>query len=130
MMDLGFELYGLLVVGAAMITWQFARARRLDALQARAIRLFALVIGSWLYRMAYGFWFLVTDGEGHTRDFSGPFDAIMAFFFYAPNLIVAELFVRARRPSPNGLLSFATVTGLVGAILFICLATWVFITNF
>ena len=36
-------------------------------------------------------------GVGHTKIFDGPFDVAMAFFFYVPNLAVAELFIRARQ---------------------------------
>jgi hypothetical protein len=40
---------------------------------------------------------MVANGVGHTPAFDGPFDAVMAFFFYVPNLIVAEAFIRNRQ---------------------------------
>ena len=129
-MDFGFGLYGLLVVAAAGLTWRRARARRWDAHRAWAIRLFALVIGSWLYRMEYGFWFLTAGRIGHTGDFTGWFDAVMAFGFYLPNLVVAELFIRARRWPANSVLASAAVTGLAAASLFVVVATWVFTTDY
>jgi hypothetical protein len=118
-MDLGFSLYGVLTVLAAAQTWRHAWARRLDAHRAWALRLFALAIGSWLFRMEYGFWKVLADGAGHTRDFRGPFDVVMAFFFFIPNLLVVEAFLRAqRRAAPAGLKLLAAgvlaaATGLV-----------------
>jgi len=52
-------------------------------------RLFTLAIGSWLYRMDYGLWQLIANGANHTRSFDGPFDIIVVFMFYIPNLLVA-----------------------------------------
>lgn len=95
-MSVGFALYGILTIVAALKTYQHAVAGRITQHQAWAWRLYALAIGSWLYRIDYGFWKLFTDGLGHTHSFSGPFDKVMAFFFYLPNLVVVEVFVRAR----------------------------------
>jgi hypothetical protein len=64
---------GLMVL-AALETVRHARQRCFDEHRAWAIRLFALTIGSWLYRMDYGFWWLITHGAGHTRSFDGAFD--------------------------------------------------------
>lgn len=47
--------------------------------------------------MDYGFWFLFTDELGHAKDFHGPFDYFMDFFFYLPNLLVAEVFIRRKQ---------------------------------
>jgi hypothetical protein len=58
-MDVGFGLYGALMVLAAVQTYRYARARSLEHHRAWALRLFALAIGSWLYRMDYGFWLLL-----------------------------------------------------------------------
>lgn len=96
-MNLGFGLYGGLMLLAAFLTWRHALAGRMDLHRAWALRLYALAIGSWLYRMDYGFWLLLANGWGHRQDFSGPFDHFMAFFFYLPNLLVAELFIRRER---------------------------------
>jgi uncharacterized membrane protein len=125
-MDLGFGLYGVLTVLAAVQTFRYARARDLERHRAWAIRLFALAIGSWLYRMEYGFWMLLTGGLGHAEGFSGPFDQVMAFFFYVPNLLVAEVFIRSRgtlgspalRLGAAGAMSLATVFLLVGTYYF------------
>jgi len=129
-MNLGFGLYGALMVIAAGLTYVHARARRLEVHRAWAIRLFALAIGSWLYRMEYGFWFLVAGKLGHTSQFSGWFDIIMAFFFYLPNLAVAEFFIRARRTAPGTPIRVAAALLLLAAAAFVLLATWVFAKNY
>jgi uncharacterized membrane protein len=124
-MDLGFGLYGALMVLAAAQTYRYARARSLQLHRAWALRLFALAIGSWLYRMDYGFWLLLGGGRGHTHDFHGPFDQVMAFFFYLPNLLVVEAFIRAQyAASPKIKL---TASGLfAGATGFLLLGTYYF----
>lgn len=125
-MNIGFGLYGLLVVLASVETFRHARARRLAVHRAWAIRLFALVTGSWLYRMDYGFWFMMMGKLGHAQDFSGPFDAIMAFFFYLPNLAVAECFIRARRLSAPGVVRVGAAAMLLVATGFVGLGTFYF----
>jgi len=95
-MDIGFGLYGLLMIFCALQVYRYARQLKFDKHHAWAIRLFALAIGSWLYRMEYGFWFLMTNKLWHTQTFHGPFDFVMAFFFYLPNLLVAEAYLRGR----------------------------------
>jgi hypothetical protein len=118
-MSAGFSLYGILTVLCAVQTFRHARARRLALHRAWALRLFALAIGSWLYRMDYGFWLLLTNGAGHTESFSGPFDRFMAFFFYLPNLLMVEILLRgqgrAARPGARLAASAAylAATGLV-----------------
>ncbi len=96
-MTIGFFLYGALVVLSAVQTLRHALARDFETHRAWAIRLFALAIGSWLYRMDYGLMFAVFGRAGHTDDFSGWFDHVMDFWFYVPNLIVAELAIRGQR---------------------------------
>ena len=106
-MDLAFTGYGILTGLAAVQTVRYARAGRLDRHRAWGIRLFALAIGSWLYRMDYGFWFLVSGGAGHTDLFRGPFDYFMDYWFYLPNLLVAEVFIGRR--------NFFATAGQVGS---------------
>lgn len=95
-MNIGFGLYGILMLVSAIQTYRYARAGNLETHSAWALRLYALAIGSWLYRMDYGFWFLLADKAGHNNTFTGMFDYVMAFFFYIPNLIVAEIFIRSQ----------------------------------
>jgi len=120
-MDIGFALYGALMALAAVQTIRYARARQLDEHRAWAIRLFALVIGSWLYRIEYAIWFMSTEGLGHTRSFDGFFDQIMAFAFYLPNLAIAELYIRS--PGATGsrplAIGAAVVFGVTGVIVLV-----------
>lgn len=133
-MTIGFSLYGVLMLVAAFETARHARGRRLpgglDRHRAWAIRLFALAIGSWLYRIEYGFWFLVAGGIGHTAEFGGWFDAVMDFFFYLPNLAVAELFIRARRRRRHPGAQLGVAAALAAATAFVALATWNFTVSF
>jgi Predicted membrane protein (DUF2306) len=127
-MSVGFSLYGALMVVAAVETVRHARARRFDEHRAWAIRLFALAIGSWLYRMDYGFWQMLAHGAGHTRTFDGPFDVVMDFFFYIPNLIVAETFIRARQLCIRPTAKRGAALLLSGATVFLAVGTYYFTT--
>jgi hypothetical protein len=125
-MNIGFGLYGALMVLAAVEAVRHARARRFVEHRAWAIRLFALAIGSWLYRMDYGIWRMLADGAGHTRAFDGPFDVVMAFFFYVPNLIVAEAFIRARQFRAGAATRLTAALLLSGATVFLAVGTYYF----
>jgi hypothetical protein len=92
-MDLGFSLYGIFMFTAAIQTVRYARQKQFEQHRAWALRLFALALGSWLYRIDYGFWMLLADGYAHTETFKGSFDQVMSFFFFIPNLIVAEIVI-------------------------------------
>lgn len=122
LMDVGFGLYGGLMVLCAAMAYRHARARRIDHHRAWAIRLFALTIGSWLYRMEYGLWFLLFGSLGRAANFSGWFDAVMVFFFYLPNLVVAEIAIRTGagpRGAPANLTAIAVLllaTALIAAM--------------
>jgi hypothetical protein len=70
-MNVGFALYGALTVLAALMTAIYGWRRQFAAHRAWAVRLFALVIGSWLFRMDYGFWETLTHRLGHTANFDG-----------------------------------------------------------
>lgn len=125
-MDIGFGLYGILMFVAAVQTVRYAMARQLLDHQAWAWRLYALAIGSWLYRMDYGLWLILTDWIGHTDEFDGWFDHIMAFFFYIPNLLIVELMIRARsQASSKRLRTTASVTMICASVLMV-VATWGF----
>lgn len=110
MMTVAFAAYGALMVVAAVETVRHAMARGIDTHRAWAIRLFALAIGSWLYRIGYGLFFAIGGAEnpGHTETFSGWFDYVMDWAFFVPPLIIAEMFIRAQRTK-------ATTAGRMGA---------------
>ncbi|AEI92335.1 DUF2306 domain-containing protein [Roseobacter litoralis] len=84
-MSTGFALYGILMLLAAVQTVRYARLRHpLHRLWAE--RLVILALASWLYRVHYGVWEILTGGLGSRDDFSGPFDVIQVFAFYLPYL--------------------------------------------
>jgi hypothetical protein len=125
-MNIGFSLYGLLMLMAAIETYRHAVAGRIDKHRAWALRLYALAIGSWLYRMDYGFWLQLTDGLGHLHNFEGPFDRVMSFFFYIPNLLVAEIFIRSRNFKIFPLLNLVFTILLLLMTAFLLLGTYYF----
>ena len=123
-MDVAFAIYGLALMLAAGNAVRHARARRFDAHRAWAIRLFALVIGSWLYRIEYTGWRLLAGGAGHTATFDGPFDTAMLYFFFVPNLLLAEAFLRAKRDGAGLALQAAAALALAGATVLLTLLTY------
>jgi hypothetical protein len=125
-MTTGFAIYGVLIVAAAIETFRYARARRIEEHRAWATRLFALVIGSWLYRMDYGFWLLLIGHRGHTKTFDGTFDIVMDFFFYVPNLVVAEAFVRSQGRAARRGVRIGACAIFSAATTFLVLATYFF----
>lgn len=125
-MDVGFGLYGMLMIAAAIQAWLHARARRFAQHRAWALRLFALAIGSWLYRMDYGFWMLLADGAGTTKDFRGAFDRVMVFFFYVPNLLLVEVLLRAPHLRLSSAMKFGLSGLYAGATGFLVLGTYYF----
>jgi hypothetical protein len=129
-MSIGFGLYGTFTSIAAVQTVRHGWRRRLVLHRAWAARLFALVIGSWLYRMDYGIWLKVLGGIGHTHSFDGTFDHVMDFFFFVPNLIVAELLIRSDRAGVPGPLRNAGIASSYAAAGFIALATFLFARSY
>ena len=125
-MDIGFGLYGVLMFIAGIQTYRHAAARSIDLHRVWALRLYALAIGSWLYRMDYGFWFSFTDRLGHTEHFTGLFDRVMAFFFYLPNLLVVELFVRSQKGNRTALYNYGVAFILLLTTGFLGLGTYYF----
>jgi hypothetical protein len=116
-MDVAFASYGALMVLAAVQTVRHAMVRRIEIHREWAIRLFALAIGSWLYRIGYGLFFAFggRDNPGHVQaDFSGWFDHVMNWTFFVPPLIIAEMYLRARRTR-------ATTAGRLGATIALAL---------
>ncbi|WP_111670173.1 DUF2306 domain-containing protein [Algoriphagus litoralis] len=123
-MDIGFALYGFLMGLAAVFTYLHASKGRFAKHRHWALRLYALAIGSWIYRMDYGFWTILTGGLGRGANFSGPFDQVMDFFFYVPNLIIVELYIRSKNYKAGLLVKLATALAFLGAIGFILLGTY------
>jgi hypothetical protein len=125
-MDLGFALYGTLMFICAVMTIKLAMAKQFEQHRIWALRLFALAIGSWLYRMDYGFWYLLADNAGHNDTFTGPFDYFMDFFFFIPNLLVVELIVRAPKNAHKPVRTILASAVLIVASGFVVLGTYAF----
>ncbi len=86
-MSVGFTLYGLLMLLSVVQTVRYA-VRRDPRHRLWAERLVILVMASWLYRVHYGLWEILTGGVGSNADFTGPFDRVQVFAFYLPYLAV------------------------------------------
>jgi len=127
-MDIGFGLYGVLMLLCAVMTIKFAMARKIENHRAWAVRLFSLAVGSWLYRMDYGFWYMLADLAGHTETFDGPFDYVMDFFFFIPNLLIAELFIRNQQPDLSTFFKVSSSVIMFISTLFIIVGTYAFTT--
>lgn len=104
-MNVGFGLYGALMVAAAIQTPRLARAGDYARHRRWGIRLIVLVLGSWIYRVHYGLLYGITCsmgeaycGMGSRSDFGGPFDLVMNFAFYLPYLALAEVWIRRAPP--------------------------------
>lgn len=87
LMDIGFGLYGGLMLLSAGMTVRYA-VRRDPRHRLWAERLVILALASWLYRVHYGIWEIATGGIGTRPDFSGLFDQVQVFAFYLPYLAI------------------------------------------
>lgn len=97
-MNIAFSVYGLFLLIATYQTIQLARKKDIIRHHEWAIRLFILAMGSWFYRVCYGFYFtLDPSGSGHTNDFTGFFDLIMNFGFFLPPLLLLEVYFYLNR---------------------------------
>lgn len=94
-MDVAFARNGLYMMFCAVHTVRHAYRRRIDEHRPWAIRLVATVMSSWVYRIEYSLWAIVTGGTapGHRDDFQGWFDYIMDFW-YVPLYMSVELWLR------------------------------------
>lgn len=95
-MDLGFTLYGALMLLAALKAWRRAVERDWPAHRAWALRLVVLALASWMFRVHYGLWFLATGGLGSTSALDGPFDRVQVLAFFVPYLALLEVWLRRR----------------------------------
>lgn len=96
LMDLGFALYGVLMLGAAVQTICHARAGEIQRHSEWALRLFVLVMGSLIFRLHYVIWYILTDGLWSNEALTGPFDQVQYVAFYLPYLILLEVWIRRR----------------------------------
>ena len=129
-MSIAFSLYGVLMLVAAMLTVTFAIRKDFERHRNWAIRLFALAIGSWLYRIEYGMIFALGQKYPEISNllapgFQGPLDYVMNYFFFVPNLMIAELIIAGVKPG-RPLMRGAAAIGLSFAIILLALATYAF----
>ena len=101
LMSVGFGVYGVLMITAAVQTPRLAMARDYARHRRWGLRLIVLGLGSWLYRLHYGIWYGITCTIGEhicglaaEPDFSGLFDQIQVFAFYVPYLLALEWWLR------------------------------------
>jgi Predicted membrane protein (DUF2306) len=93
--SVAFALWGAVMMVCAVMTYLNARAKRFDKHRAWTIRLFAMVLGSWIFDLENTAWADLTHGLGMSEGLpSGPFDHIVLYLFFVPNLLVAEFFIR------------------------------------
>ncbi|MEM6939912.1 MAG: DUF2306 domain-containing protein [Pseudomonadota bacterium] len=101
-MSFWFAVYGLALGVSAYKTVAYARQRDMARHFAWATRLVILAVGSWIYRMHYGLWFMTMKGAGVQPDFKGLFDLIQVFAFFVPYLLIAEVLLRRSRAKQSG----------------------------
>lgn len=96
LMDAGFALYGMLMLGCAIQTLRHARSRDFARHSAWALRLFVLVMGSLIFRLHYVIWYSLTDGLWSNEKLTGGFDQVQYVAFYLPYLLALEIWLRRR----------------------------------
>ncbi|WAC62231.1 DUF2306 domain-containing protein [Pseudoxanthomonas sp. SL93] len=93
--SLAFGIWGAVLMLSAAMAYLHARAKRFDLHRAWAIRLFAMVLGSWVFDLEFRAWKDLTGGIGiGAGTTSGLFDYAILYLFFVPNLLVAEFFIR------------------------------------
>ena len=104
-MDIAFSVYGWLLVGLAFATFYAAQKKRHLMHRNFAIRLWSQGIASLMYRL----WYTVAQLLGYrfstSLDFHRPLDEFMDWWFFVPNLVVAELvifFLSVGQSKPTG----------------------------
>lgn len=102
-MLIGFSVYGLLMMITAVQTIRFALKQDITQHYQWAVRLFALVLGSWIYRMGYGFIHVNLQDWGLGKNFSGPLDYFMDFAFFVIPMLVAEIVIRSKSSGINSI---------------------------
>lgn len=96
--SLAFGIWGAVLMLSAVMAYVHARAKRFDLHRAWAIRLFAMVLGSWVFDLEFRAWNDLTGGIGISEsETPGVFDYALLYLFFVPNLLVAEFFIRNKR---------------------------------
>ncbi len=116
--SIAFATWGAVLMLSAAMAYRHARARRFDLHRAWAIRLFAMVLGSWLFDLEIRAWKDLAGGVGFGQgDAYGPLDYAILYLFFVPNLLVAEFFIRHkhRQLALPRALTWPAVAGLAAA---------------
>jgi hypothetical protein len=93
--SIAFAIWGAVLMLSAVMAYLHARAKRFELHRAWAIRLFAMVLGSWVFDLEFRAWKDLTGGAGiGTGTTSGLFDYAILYLFFVPNLLAAEFFIR------------------------------------
>ena len=93
--SIAFGIWGAVMMLCAVMAYLCARAKRFDRHRAWAVRLFSMVLGSWLFDVEIQAWKNQAGGVGmHPDGASGPADLAMLYLFFVPNWLVAEFFIR------------------------------------
>jgi hypothetical protein len=123
-MYIAFSIWGSVMMLSSVMSYVHARARRFDLHRAWAIRLFAMVLGSWVFDLEYRAWQDLTGGLGvsSTQGVPDVFDYVVLYLFFVPNLLVAEYFIRNKheRLAMPRLLKWPTLATLaIGGVVFV-----------
>jgi hypothetical protein len=113
--SIAFGIWGAVMMLSAAMAYVHARAKRFDLHRAWAIRLFAMVLGSWVFDLELRLWKDMTGGAGiGAGDTAGVFDYAILYLFFVPNQLVAEYFIRNlhKRIALPGTLRWPAVTAL------------------
>lgn len=119
-----FAIWGSVIMLSAVMAFVYARAQRFDVHRAWAIRLFAMVLGSWIFDLEYRAWQDLAGGVGiGTGEVLGLFDYAINYLFFVPNLLVAEFFIRNKHKrfglTARSLKWPTLATVAVGAVVFV-----------
>lgn len=118
--SVAFAIWGAVMMLSAVMAYVHARAKRFDLHRAWAIRLFAMVLGSWVFDLEIRAWKDLTGGLGTgAGNTSGPFDYAILYLFFVPNLLVAEGFIRNqhKRIAAHRVLGWLAVAMLAAVVL-------------
>ncbi|MFT3763709.1 MAG: DUF2306 domain-containing protein [Pseudoxanthomonas sp.] len=117
--SVAFGIWGAVMMLSSVMAYVHARAKRFDLHRAWAIRLFAMVLGSWVFDLELRAWRDLTGGIGIGEDDLAPgfFDYAILYLFFVPNLLVAEFFIRNlhKRIAPPRSLKWPAVAAFMAA---------------
>jgi hypothetical protein len=121
--SIAFGAWGAVLMLCSVMAYLHARAKRFDLHRAWAIRLFAMVLGSWLFDIEFRAWKDLAGGAGiGAGGTMGLFDYAILYLFFVPNLLVAEIFIRnwhRKITLPRSLRWPATAVVAVVALVFV-----------